>query len=411
MLSLFIFPLVNLLISRYKMARTYLWRLRLQQLAAQRQRRQRRLAHIPLPIQRRQRTRKKVTDFFSLSEVEFKKHLRFTKENVQRLALLLEPNLRRITNRGLPLSVLDQVCIALFQLAGAAFQRITGLAFRVSQYCARVVTKRVVRALFEIREDWILLPTLEKMKETASKMEQRFHLKSFFAGIDGCQIPFQNCPRNLPRNCQKQDFWCRKHFYSVNVQIISNEQFIYDVDCGWPGKVNDAKMWRRSLVKPKIEDSAVTGKFLLAGDSAYPLSRKLIRPFSQNSANQDQHRFNGALSGLRTCMTENVYARLKGRFPILRQLRYGLKLSKRVIIACCVLHNIAETISDSPPPPNADIEESLLDFESDHTGSDHETTESNSDSDSDSETDFDIQHRLIRGEQARNKLLQQFLTN
>ena len=63
------------------------------------------------------------------------------------------------------------------------------------------------------------------------------------------------------------------------------------------------------------------------------------------------------------------------------------------------------------PPPNADIEESLLDFESDHTGSDHETTESNSDSDSDSETDFDIQHRLIRGEQARNKLLQQFLTN
>ena len=269
----------------------------------------------------------------------------------------------------------------------------------------------MVWALNEIRKDWILLPTLENNKETASNMKQRFHLKNFFGGIDGCQFPFQNAPRKVPPNHRQQDYWCRKHFYSLNVQIIANERFIFDVDCGWAGKVNDAKIWRRSLVKPQIEDSANTGKFMLAGDSAYPLSSKLIRPFAENNASEDQRRFNGALSGLRTCMTENIYGRLKGRFPILRQLRYDLKFSKQVIIACCVLHNIAEKEDDSLPQSNQDIEESLSSFELDsvvdfHTSSDDETT----DTESDSENNSDNQDRLKRGESVRNKLLKDFLT-
>ena len=42
---------------------------------------------------------------------EFERRTRFTKDGVRRLAARLEPYLGHETNRGLPVSVIDQVCI------------------------------------------------------------------------------------------------------------------------------------------------------------------------------------------------------------------------------------------------------------------------------------------------------------
>ena len=45
-------------------------------------------------------------------------------------------------------------------------------------------------------------------------------------------------------------------------------------------------------------------------------------------------------------MTENVYGRLKARFPILREMRHNLVYSQRIVVACAVLHNMAEFFMD-----------------------------------------------------------------
>ena len=60
-------------------------------------------------------------------------------------------------------------------------------------------------------------------------------------------------------------------------------------------------------------------------------------------------RFNVRLNSLCTISSENVYARLKQRFPILREMRSYFQTSQRIIIACCVLHNIAEKFKDELP--------------------------------------------------------------
>ena len=48
-------------------------------------------------------------------------------------------------------------------------------------------------------------------------------------------------------------------------------------------------------------------------------------------------------------MTENVFGRLKQRFPVLRELRTNLRYSQRIIVVCCILHNFAVLLGDELP--------------------------------------------------------------
>ncbi len=77
----------------------------------------------------------------ALRDYEFKQHFRFSKENATRLADFLD--LDRGNNRGLPLTPIQQVCIALATFAGGHFQRISGYCGMVSQNAAWWAIERV----------------------------------------------------------------------------------------------------------------------------------------------------------------------------------------------------------------------------------------------------------------------------
>ena len=294
--------------------------------------------------------------FFDLPDTVFLQNFRFSKDSVRTLANLVRPKCDRMNNRGSPLSVENQVCCALFQLGGGCFNRVTALAAGISTSCARSATVRVVKALFFLRKDFINFPTPESKMDTANAMLDQFGIDNLFAGIDGCQIRFEEKPRGLPANHPAQKYWCRKQFYSLNTLFVSNNVFFYYVDCGWFGSAHDARVWNTTKVRPLVENPAITGNYKLVGDSAYPLSPTLIKPFDV-AQNADERRFNNALSGARTLMMECLYGRLKRRFPILKQLRSHLKYSKRIIVVCCILHNFGEFLKDSGPPPSDDFDD------------------------------------------------------
>ena len=297
----------------------------------------------------RQRNRGKASssiNFMNMPDAQFKLHFRFTKDGVRRITNMLLPFLSRQNEKGSPLSPFNQVAIALLQLSGACFQRTTGLAAGgISQNCARVTTKAVVHALFALRTEWIKFPAPADRDATAMKMLEDYGLPNFFAGVDGCHVRFQIHPRGCPPGQIIQNYWCRKQFYSLNVQFISNHKFIYSVDAQWFGSAHDSRVFKRSIGKVIVEQIESSSGHLIAGDSAYPLSKSLIKPFSAPTT-RTEGRFNGKLSGLRTVMTENVYGRLKARFPILREMRHHLVYSQRIVVACSILHNIAESLND-----------------------------------------------------------------
>ena len=171
---------------------------------------------------------------------------------------------------------------------------------------------------------------------------------------------FQDKPRDLPPNKHAQQYWSRKQCYTINAQVVGNDEYIYDIDIGWPGSTHDSRIWTRSQVKPYIEQQR---RFYCAGDSGYPISEVLIKPYSTaEAANSRRKRiFNSRLSGLRTRMSENLYGVWKKRFPILRALRSGVVFSQKIIIATAVLFNFGRMLKDEPPEDEDD------DYEEDDT--------------------------------------------
>ena len=53
-------------------------------------------------------------------------------------------------------------------------------------------------------------------------------------------------------------------------------------------------------------------------------------------------------------MTENIYGQPKNRFPILRNTRTHLEFLQKIVVACCILHNMAKTWADEGPGDDED---------------------------------------------------------
>ena len=298
-----------------------------------------------------------------MSDNEFKRHFRFTKASVNRLNDLLKNDLSFETNRGLPIPPPLQICIALNHYAGGHFQRISGWCAGVSQNGARLSLERVTEALVKRKGEFIFMPNADTMQKTAERMQDKFSLPRFAFAVDGCQVRFTNAPRKLPANKVAQMFWCRKQFYALNVQVVGNDQFMYDLDVGWPGGSHDARIWSRSQAKRHIE---LQKRFLMAGDSGYPISENLVKPYTTaESANDPQKRlFNRRLSGARTMMSECLFGVWKARFPILKNLRTAFPLSQKIVLATAVLFNIARMWEDE----EIDDDEEDSDEEEDQDG-------------------------------------------
>ena len=136
---------------------------------------------------------------------------------------------------------------------------------------------------------------------------------------------------------------------------MANEKYILDVDCSWPGSTHDSRVWNRSAVKAYMERQR---RFCIAGDSGYPISEVLMKPYPTAEGAQCPRKrlFNKRISGLRTVMSENIYGVLKRRFPILKSMRTDLVLSQKIVIVTAVLFNIARMWKDDGPDIDEDTD-------------------------------------------------------
>ena len=78
-------------------------------------------------------------------------------------------------------------------------------------------------------------------------------------------------------------------------------------------------------------------------DAAYPISRVLMKPFTNNKISNDLRKllFNRRLSGLQTAMSEYVFGRWVRRFPNIKDLKTFLTQLQKTILATAILQNIA----------------------------------------------------------------------
>ena len=149
--------------------------------------------------------------------------------------------------------------------------------------------------------------------------------------------------QNAPQK-DKELYFTRKKRYALHWQGIVDFRGIFTgYDIGWPGSVHDAKVYRHSSFYSNRSFLIRENDFLI-GDSAYPLSPFLIKPY--NKPNNEQKIFNQIFSSHRI-VVEHSFGRLKNRFVGIREISVK-KVSTAINLIDCaiILHNYLELAND-----------------------------------------------------------------
>ena len=257
---------------------------------------------------------------------------RLRKDWVIYLVKNLEKDLQHQRSRGLPLTPMQQVLIALRFYATGTFQRVIRDLFGVSAFAACTAVHKVLKAIAKQRAQFLSFP--KKQADTKRKFYDVVHFPGVIGAIDCTHIRII-----FPNKENAMAFVNRKQFYSINVQAVcDSDAFITNIVARWPGSTHDSRIFENSKIADKLWDGAIDG--ILVGDSGYAGRAYLMTPILKPK-NAGEVRYNTAHRRTR-CVIERCFGLLKRRFPcLLLGLRTALANTLVIILATAVLHYFA----------------------------------------------------------------------
>nr|CAH0110335.1 unnamed protein product [Daphnia galeata] len=251
---------------------------------------------------------------------------RFDRPSIEYITALIADILpRRKTKARRNLLPLDMVLIALQFYATGTFQTVVGNVLRYSQASVSRSIAAVSLSLSLISANHIRFPDNLNNHAFQASLDQ---------SIDGTHIRIQR-----PILYEKA-YVNRKNYHSINVQAICDAGYKFLSVCGTkPGSCHDSSIFKGSAIGKKFE-SGFFGTSILLGDSGYSNTPFLFIPYN-DPVEGYKIRFNRAHKSTR-CTIERSFGILKKRFHVLHsEIRMSPTKVSWVIVACCVLHNLA----------------------------------------------------------------------
>ncbi|XP_056441367.1 putative nuclease HARBI1 [Gadus chalcogrammus] len=278
---------------------------------------------------------------------------RFGRDDIKYISDLIRPTLQHKTRRSHALSVEEQCLIALRFYACGTFYQVIGDYMGVDKSTVSNVVKVVSMALGSLINQFVSFPKDDQIAQTKHKFFHMGNMPNTIGVIDCTHVHIQ-----APRE-REWEYVNRKGRHSINVQLVGNADLII-TNCvvKWPGSVHDARILRQSALYRELQTNRPNG--IILGDSAYPLLPWLMTPFPVANTHE-QARFNIAHCKTR-CAIERLNGVLKRRFACLNYLRVEPKVACNIILACIVLHNIANRrhvpcdASDAHDGPEPDVD-------------------------------------------------------
>ena len=102
------------------------------------------------------------------------RHYRLTKGAVLQLTELVAEDLGFASDRGSPLTPLQQTCLTLGYLGGGTFQHTAGLIGGVSKSCSNITIGKVIESICTNSPDFVSLPSRQEMRETSQFFYDRY---------------------------------------------------------------------------------------------------------------------------------------------------------------------------------------------------------------------------------------------
>ncbi|KAM7306559.1 protein ANTAGONIST OF LIKE HETEROCHROMATIN PROTEIN 1 [Ixodes scapularis] len=260
---------------------------------------------------------------------------------------------RQDTAMKTAITVEKRVAISLYRLCSTAEERTIGHLFAVGQsvvnesyreFCDVVIEELEARTVSMIRN--------EDLEHHMREFQAVLGFPNDIGALDGCHLPVS------PLKDSAVDYRNYKGCYSVILLALVDHRYLFRyISVGSPGKCHDANVYGRSPLGRLLEDYQVAVPRSIGGtkippivlcDQAFPLTRNLMKPFPHSFNHpQDEGDYNYALSKARR-VVENAFGRLKARFRIvLKRMEVRIDNVYTVVRACCILHNVCETLNDS----------------------------------------------------------------
>ncbi|XP_017469034.1 PREDICTED: putative nuclease HARBI1 [Rhagoletis zephyria] len=225
-------------------------------------------------------------DVFRMDDHRFKENFRLNKSAFQKVCEKVQRIEKMDTNMRLCIPLHKRVAIALFALGSSAEYRTVASLFGVGRSTVVEIVLYFCNAVCDNLLDCInsYPPHPEELKKIVHGFGQ-LGFPQCFGAIDGCHIEVQ------PKKEDAIDYYNYKGWYSVNLFASCDYRSKFtDIHVGSSGRNNDSYIFESSSLKSYHENADIFQQnskriggmdvpLLLIGDSAFRLSRYLMKPF------------------------------------------------------------------------------------------------------------------------------------
>ncbi len=287
------------------------------------------------------------------SEARFKKTFRVSRVTFIYLLSKIRHKLERQHIAEVPISPEQRLGICLYRLGRGSYYytiaEMSGLGISTVCSITQEVSQAIVDCLWKETVSKYMPKSTEDFKEKMIDMDVMWQFPSCWAAMDGCHIPVK-CPAGGKIACKEYHNF--KNFYSIVLMglVDSHYRFVW-ASCGYPGNSHDAIIFESTELCSKIKEGNCIPEIknniggvnvlpLIIADSAFSLSKWMMKPYGDAVLSEKQKYFNYRLSRARM-VTEGAYGQLKGRWRILlRKCDSANEEVRRCALACVVLHNV-----------------------------------------------------------------------
>ncbi|XP_069506341.1 putative nuclease HARBI1 [Ambystoma mexicanum] len=251
---------------------------------------------------------------------------------------LIKGDVEGTSKKTTAITPLVKVLAFLYFCATGSYQGTVAMSAGLSQPAFCKMFNVVLQALLQHMSKFIHFP--QTAAELASVKCAFFAIAGFpnVVGAIDCKHV-----RRVPPCAREKMFRNRKMHYSLNIQMTcSADMQITHCYANFPGSAHDAYILRSSNL-PVVMSSMSPDNSWLLGGGAYPLKPWLMTPIL-NPRIAAKQKYNAAHVKTRNTI-ERTFGLLKSRFRCLHvsggDLMYAPEKVCKIIVLCCMLHNLA----------------------------------------------------------------------
>lgn len=199
------------------------------------------------------------------------------------------------------------------------------------------------------------MPDIDKdtLQNAATEFMDKWGFPNCCGCVDGKHVRIK-CPPN-----SSSKFYNYKSFFSIVLQGLAdaNSRFL-SIDVGAYGRQSDSGILTNSSLYEKLQNSdimpddkplpysdnrpapSIALPHVILGDQGYPLKTYLLKPYTRQSATEDELYFNYRLSSVRR-VVECAFGILVGKWRVLKsEIQCDPKNVDTIVKCACLLHNV-----------------------------------------------------------------------